>query len=75
MEETILIAILAVLVGGSGFGAIFAFVFLSWWLSRPRYEYDPNYKPKTKWELAREDEEWQRRWARGDSCFRSRMAC
>ena len=54
MEDIILIAILAVLVGGSAFGAIFAFIFFVWLFDRSRYEYDPNYKPKTAAELARE---------------------
>ena len=64
MEDIILIAILAVLVGGSAFGAIFAFVFFVWLFDRSRYEYDPNYKPKTAAELAREGEESSRSWAR-----------
>ena len=58
MEDIILIAILAVLVGGSAFGAIFAFIFFVWLFDRSRYEYDPNYKPKTAAELAREGEEF-----------------
>ena len=64
MEDIILIAILAVLVGGSAFGAIFAFIFFVWLFDRSRYEYDPNYKPKTAAELAREGEESSRSWAR-----------
>jgi hypothetical protein len=65
MEEIILIAILAVLVGGSGFGAIFAFIFFVWLFDRSRYEYDPNYKPKTEAEMARERAEMSHSWARG----------
>jgi hypothetical protein len=63
MEEIILIAILSVLVGSSGFGAIIAFVFFAWLFDRSRYTYDPNYKPKTAAEMAREREESSRSWA------------
>ena len=70
MEDIILIAILAVLVGGSAFGAIFAFIFFVWLFDRSRYEYDPNYKPKTAAELAREGRIHIRSWARVNSSSR-----
>ena len=59
MEEIILIAILSVLVGGSGFGAIVAF-FFCWLFDRMDQpeRVDPKIKPLT-------EEEIYRSWALG----------